>query len=70
LQRLQAERPQPQPPAPQLAETESPTSPIGFVPQTYVPEPTSPLSPAPGPRHPREVRVLRTAPEDLPPTPG
>jgi hypothetical protein len=38
LQRLQAERlqPQPQPPAPQRVETESPASQIGFVPQTPV----------------------------------
>jgi hypothetical protein len=41
LQRLQAARPQsqPQPPAPQATDTESPASPIGFVPQTHVPEP-------------------------------
>jgi hypothetical protein len=42
LKRLQAERPQPQPqppvpqPAPQTTESESPASPIGFVPQTLV----------------------------------
>src|SRR5471032_1804738 len=68
LQRLQAERPQPQPQppapqpaAPQLTETESPASAIGFVPQTQTPEPApqpfSPLAfapqasrPAPSPR--------------------
>ena len=43
LQRIQAARPQPQPLAPQPAETESPQPPIGFVTQTHVPEP------APGP---------------------
>jgi hypothetical protein len=49
LQKLQAARPQP--PAPQPTETESLTSTIGFVPQTYIPEPTpgSPLPPSPGP---------------------
>jgi hypothetical protein len=65
LQRLQAARPQPQPPAeqpvPQPTETEPPASPIGFVPQPHIPEPTPPpLAPAPG--IPVEVRVLRTAP--------
>jgi hypothetical protein len=51
LQKLQAARPQPQsqpqPPAPQPTETEPPTSPIGFVPQTYVSEP--PASPVVAP---------------------
>jgi hypothetical protein len=56
LKLIQAQRPQPQPqppdpqPAPQLTETESPGSPIGFVPQTTVmhsapqapPQPVSP----------------------------
>jgi hypothetical protein len=52
LQLIQAERPQPQPHplAPQPDETESPASPIGFVPQTHIPEPAPepPLPPAPG----------------------
>src|SRR5471030_560800 len=48
LQRLQAERPQPQPqppaaqPVAQPAETEPPVSPIGFVPHPHIPEPTPP----------------------------
>src|SRR5476651_436521 len=72
LQRLQAARPQPQPPAeqpvPQPTETEPPASPIGFVPQPHIPEPTPPpLAPAPG--IPVEVRVLRTAPRPWPPAP-
>jgi hypothetical protein len=48
LLRLQAARPQLQPPSPatQPVETESPTSPIGFVPQTHIPEPApQPFSP-------------------------
>jgi len=65
LQRLQAERPQPQPqppaaqPVAQPAETEPPASPIGFVPHPHIPEPTPPppLAPAPGPRNPaHEIR--------------
>src|SRR5471032_1136388 len=44
LQRLQAARPQPQPPAeqpvPQPTETEPPASPIRFGPQTHIPQPT------------------------------
>jgi hypothetical protein len=63
LLRLQAARPQPQPqppatqPASQPTETESPQTPIGFVPQTPVtkapePAPQPPAFPAPGPRHP------------------
>jgi hypothetical protein len=66
LKRLQAERAQPQPPAPQPvpqpAETESLTSPIGFVPQTHVPEPAPPLTPVPGPGSP----LGNPAPESLP----
>jgi hypothetical protein len=69
LKLIQAQRPQPQPqpptpqPDPQTADPESPTSPIGFVPQTHIPEPAPGLfgppayAPkasllAPGPRHP------------------
>src|SRR5471030_1354264 len=67
LQQLQAARPQPQPPAPQPVsqpvsqpnESEPLTSPIGFVPQTHIPE-RPPSPPAPGPRHP--------APESIPST--
>jgi hypothetical protein len=74
LQRLQAERPQPQPQppapqpaAPQLTETESPASAIGFVPQTHSPEPApQPFSPPafapeashPGPRPPASGPIL------------
>ena len=69
LQRLQAARPQPQPqpPARQPVESQSPASPIGFDPQTHVPpspEPPRPLAPgirppAPTPRPPApETSVL------------
>jgi hypothetical protein len=53
LQLIQAQRPQPQPAAPQPvsqpAETESLASTIGFVSQTHIPEPTPgpPIAPAP-----------------------
>jgi hypothetical protein len=71
LKRLQSERlqPQPQPPAPQSApqptETESPTSPIGFVPQTHIPEPAPPFTPAPGirPPHPAPASAPASAPD-------
>jgi hypothetical protein len=48
LQRLQAARPQPQPqpPAPHPAEIETLHPPIGFVPQTHVPEPPRPVGQA------------------------
>jgi hypothetical protein len=66
LQRLQAERPQPQPQppapqptAPQPTETESPASPIGFVPQTHIPEPP-----------PQPFSPLVFAPEASRPAPG
>jgi hypothetical protein len=78
LQLLQAARPQP--PAPQttpqpalqLTETESPPSPIGFVPQTHIPEPTPApepaLPPAPGPR-PQASGPRHPAPGIRPPAP-
>jgi hypothetical protein len=43
LQRIQAARPQPPKPAPQPAESESPASPIGFLPPLHIPE--QPVSP-------------------------
>src|SRR5471030_3122233 len=56
LQRLQAARPQPQPqpPARQPVESQSPASPIGFDPQTHVPEPSPepPITPPPAPQPP------------------
>ena len=63
LQRLQAARPQPQPqpPARQPVESQSPASPIGFDPQTHVPEPSPepPIPPPPAPRPPApETSVL------------
>src|SRR5476649_2810491 len=65
LQRLQAARPQPQPqpPARQPVESKSPASPIGFDPQTHVPEPSPepPRPPAPGIRPPSRTPALETS---------